>query len=432
MKDKLLWGTIFIVTFYMVFPFIFMRIMGIGVFMKGRLRGKVAFTFDDGPDPAYTPKLLDMLNRHHVQATFFVLGSKAERYPELIRRMHDEGHQIGIHNYRHTANWIMWPWTVKRKQVDRTAAIIEGITGVRPAYYRPPWGIVNLFDFLIRRHYRIVLWSLMVRDWRSDIGHEQLKQRLLEGLSDGEVVLLHDSGDTLGADSDAPEQMLMALEEVLAEADRRGLSGIRIDRMIEESAAISPAMLLSLTKRSIIAVWMLWEKLFIRLLHIEPVDRSNPLLRLRVREYQGSMPIMLDDGECIRKGDLVAELHLDNDRLFRLGALSRNTTQLAIQLIRGMEQLLPRVTERFQNDPTFRNVKGLYGISLINRGPQQLGFTVVDLPKGFFARITTWYLRILLSVIHPQGKKRLSTKSEMLVPKIVAMSKKQLVERYIA
>lgn len=83
--------------------------IGMGVHSEVGAEKEIAFTFDDGPDPCYTPELLDLLKEHGIKATFFVLGKKAKQYPELIERMHREGHQIGIHNYTHTPNWIHFP-----------------------------------------------------------------------------------------------------------------------------------------------------------------------------------------------------------------------------------------------------------------------------------------------------------------------------------
>jgi len=431
MKEKLLWGSLIFLALYMALPWILTRIMGLGVFRRGRGRGQFALTFDDGPDPVYTPKLLDLLAAHGVKATFFVLGSKAEKHPELVRRIYEEGHQIGIHNYIHLSNWLMTPWTVRRKQVERSADIVERITGERPVYYRPPWGILNLFDFLLKDQYEIILWSLMPRDWRAHRGASRLKEKILREASDGSVVLLHDSGETFGADRNAPEQMLLALQEAIPELLERGFRHVRVDAMhpIGRRTGIHS---LTLPKRMLVAVWMLWERCFLWLFNVEPVDETNPLLKLRVREYQGSQPITLSDGEEIRKGDRVLELHLDNDTLFQMGADARTSLHLAIQLVRGMEQLLPQVIRAIQNNPDYTDVKGLYGISLIHRGTRQLGFTVVDLPKGVFTSLTQIYLRILMSIIHPQGKERLKTNSEKLVPKIIAMSKKELINRYAA
>lgn len=413
---------------YMLVPWILTRIFGIGVIRRGSAAKQAALTFDDGPDPKYTPKLLNLLNKYQIKATFFVLGRKAEQHPELIRRMYKEGHQIGIHNYTHSSNWLLTPWNVRHRQVRRTSDIIESITGVRPSYYRPPWGIINLFDFLLRKQYKIVLWSSMGRDWSSSVGKNKLKSILINQTKDGSIVLLHDSGETIGADRDAPAYMLPALEEAIIELKKRDMQFIRVDEMAIEPVSVK----LGAMKRLLIAVWMLWERCFVKLFRVIPIDSNNPLLKLRVREYLGSHPISLEDGEQIRKGDLIAELHFDNQLLFNLGVDSRSSVHLAIQIIRRTELLMPQIRKLLESDPEFKGVKGLYGISLIHRGSKQLGFTVLDLPKGLFARMTRYYLRFLLYIIHPQGKDRLKSKPELLVPKIIAISKKELMNRYIA
>jgi len=122
------------------------------------------------------------------------------------------------------------PWTV-RKQIERSAAQIKSITGEQPTYYRPPWGVFNICDLLLKRQYTFVLWSLMAKDWRSRVGRTRLKSTLLSSITDGSVVLLHDCGETWGANQDAPAHMLTALEDVLAELRLRGTRCVRIDEM---------------------------------------------------------------------------------------------------------------------------------------------------------------------------------------------------------
>lgn len=218
---------------YMLIPLAITRIGGIGVTLRGRTGRKIAFTFDDGPDPVYTPRLLDLLKRKGIKATFFVLGSKAERYPEIIKRMHEEGHLIGIHNYKHHPNWLMSPRRIRSRHVIRTADIIERITNERPVFYRPPWGMLNLGDlFGLRKDFRIVLWSVMGHDWVKDPGLEPLKERILNQLEPGAIILLHDSGDTMGAERDAPELMLESLEGILDDARLQGYECLRVDDLL--------------------------------------------------------------------------------------------------------------------------------------------------------------------------------------------------------
>lgn len=219
---------IFIISFFL--PYILTAGLGIGVLKRNNHTDKIAFTFDDGPNPIYTPQLLDLLKRYKIKATFFVLGSKAEKYPDLIARIHEEGHLIGIHNYVHRSNWGMTPWGIRR-QLNKTAAIIEEITGVRPYYYRPPWGLLNLFDFLLMKQYKVVHWSVMAEDWRSKGGSEKVKTKLLRNIKPGGVILLHDCGETWGADEDAPMNTINALKTVLKELTNRGIACVRIDEM---------------------------------------------------------------------------------------------------------------------------------------------------------------------------------------------------------
>ncbi|NRD79298.1 polysaccharide deacetylase family protein [Bacillus sp. BRMEA1] len=219
---------ILIVILYTILPFLLSFGFHFKVLRQGSDPHKMALTFDDGPHPVYTPILLDLLKEHQVKATFFVVGSRAEKYPELIIRMKEEGHLIGIHNYIHRSNWLMFPWTV-REGINRTAKILENLTGDRSVYYRPPWGLLNLGDFFLLNPYRIILWSVMAEDWKSTGGSDKIKRKLLAKVSGGSVVLLHDCGDTPGADQDAPQNTIHALKDVIPIIMERGYQFVRID-----------------------------------------------------------------------------------------------------------------------------------------------------------------------------------------------------------
>jgi peptidoglycan/xylan/chitin deacetylase (PgdA/CDA1 family) len=124
----------------------------------------------------------------------------------------------------------MFPWTIRR-ELDHSASIVEEITGVRPIYYRPPWGLLNLFDFFVIKPYNIILWSVMAEDWKSKGGSEKVRKRLLNKIKNGDVILLHDSGDTLGADKDAPMNTINALHDVIKEMTAKSYTCVRIDEM---------------------------------------------------------------------------------------------------------------------------------------------------------------------------------------------------------
>lgn len=438
METLLIW-LFYISSLYAFIPGLITRLFGYRVFKHGLSKDEFALTFDDGPDHYYTPQLLDLLKRYDAKATFFVVGSNAERNPELIRRMHEDGHLIGIHNYVHKTNWLMGPGAVK-KQIQKTNKIIHEVTGKDTHYYRPPWGIVNLFDFANRSDVQIVLWSAMFSDWRKRIGAERLTKRMLKKLGGGEVFLLHDCGATLGADNEAPREMLVALERVLDEAQKRGLRSVRIDHLMEtdsklkhskaEAKAVNSAHSLSWWKRSVVALWLLWEKLFHLIFQLHTANEQNPIFHFRSRSYHGQS-VELTDGAILKTGDEVLELHFDNRKLFQMGMRSKSTVHLAIQMIRQVEKALPEIAKYVVDHPELHNVKVLYGVTMINRGSEKFGFTVTDLPKGFFASSSRIYLKFLMRVIHPDGGTRLKQAPEVLVPKLILMPIDLLMKRYL-
>jgi peptidoglycan/xylan/chitin deacetylase (PgdA/CDA1 family) len=152
----------------------------------------VALTFDDGPNPDATPLVLDALATRGVKATFFVLGRHAERWPELVRRVADEGHSIGNHGYFHRKLHLKSPGYVRRDLELGTQAI-EIASRVRPSLFRAPHGFRSPWVTSIARSLgqRTVGWSLGV--WDSDRpGVEAIATRAVEGARPGSIVLLHD------------------------------------------------------------------------------------------------------------------------------------------------------------------------------------------------------------------------------------------------
>ena len=427
MENFFLWG-FYILTFYAFLPGLISRTFGFRVFKRGRADNEIALTFDDGPDPEYTPMLLDLLKRYDAKATFFVVGIHAERHPELLQRMHAEGHVIGIHNYVHKSNWFMRPGSVKR-QIHRTSEIIRKATDVRPAYYRPPWGIVNLFDFSNLGYLQIILWSTLFGDWRKRVGVERLKKRLMKKLRPGEVLLLHDCGSTLGADREAPANMLGALEPFLAEGKNRGIKFVHITEMIritDRNKSLQRS--LGFMKRCLIYCWMGWERVFHILFRIQSGGLDS-IFHVRVVPYKGK-PLKLSDGQNIEDKDNIIELHFDNKKLFKLMSESRSMMHVAIKLIREVERAMPKLAALIASHKKFEHVRGLYGISMINKGAEQFGFSVLELPPGLFDKMTRVYLKLLLQVLHPSGKQRVKEQGTKLSPRIIAMSMEEFQRRY--
>jgi peptidoglycan/xylan/chitin deacetylase (PgdA/CDA1 family) len=165
-----------------------------------RKPGELALTFDDGPNPAWTPRLLDELARYEIKATFFLLGSRAEAEPELVRRIATAGHTIGNHSWSHP-NLALASGDRVLMELMRTSASIEELTGAPVRFFRPPFGARRPAVLRIARHLglRPVLWNAMTSDW-SGMAAEQIVQRLsaridnLERRGWAANIVLHDGG----------------------------------------------------------------------------------------------------------------------------------------------------------------------------------------------------------------------------------------------
>jgi peptidoglycan-N-acetylglucosamine deacetylase len=162
----------------------------------------VSLTFDDGPNPRATPAILDVLRREGVHATFFVLGRHAERWPELVRRMADEGHQLGNHGYWHRKLHRRSPAYVRDDLRRGTAAIVHASGGVAPKVFRAPHGFRSPWVTPIAASLgqRTIGWTLGVWD-SAKPGPEQIASRALHGMHPGAILLLHD-GDGYDAEGD--------------------------------------------------------------------------------------------------------------------------------------------------------------------------------------------------------------------------------------
>lgn len=153
----------------------------------------VALTFDDGPHPTHTPKLLNTLKRYNVKATFYVTGTNAARYPHLVRRMVAEGHEVGNHTYTHP-NLTTLSDAQVRSQIDRSITAISSATGVKPRTFRPPYGALTTRQRLWINStygYPIVFWSVDPKDWK-DRNASTVTSRLVAGVKNGSILLLHD------------------------------------------------------------------------------------------------------------------------------------------------------------------------------------------------------------------------------------------------
>ncbi|QHT59992.1 polysaccharide deacetylase family protein [Paenibacillus lycopersici] len=157
---------------------------------------KVALTFDDVPDPRYTPQVLEVLARHKVKATFFVVGQRAAAHPALVRRMVNEGHIIGNHSLNHPVFSRISLYAMQQ-QILRTDWTLRTLTGYSPRYVRPPYGEIMpaQVEWLRSRGYTVVNWDVDSEDWRS-LDSQTILINIKRTLQPGSIILQHAGGGT--------------------------------------------------------------------------------------------------------------------------------------------------------------------------------------------------------------------------------------------
>lgn len=192
-------------------------------------RRAIALTFDDGPDPEVTPRVLDALAQAGVRATFFLIGERARRHPDLVRRIVAEGHLVGNHSWDHAALPLRGRAAIAA-DLARTQDAIEHACGVRPAWFRPPYGLRDPRVLAEARELgmRTSLWSVSPRDWQ-DPGSDAIVVRTLSVIEPGDIVLLHDgSAEHAGGHPDTAQ----ALPRLVRELRERGYEAIRLDEIL--------------------------------------------------------------------------------------------------------------------------------------------------------------------------------------------------------
>jgi peptidoglycan/xylan/chitin deacetylase (PgdA/CDA1 family) len=199
---------------------------------------RFALTFDDGPSPRTTPRVLDLLAEHDARATFFVLGRHVRRHPEIVRRAASEGHEIGLHGEGHLPLPLL-PRRVVERHLASASHLVAEITGRAPRVYRPPFGILTpaLARILRELGYLPVLGDVYPEDPRRP-GVERIVRRVLPRLTGGSILILHDAS-ALG-DFDRG-QTIAAVDAILGEATRRGLAATTVGELAARAGVTLPA-----------------------------------------------------------------------------------------------------------------------------------------------------------------------------------------------
>lgn len=188
----------------------------------------IAMTFDDGPHPKNTPRLLDMLRQRNIKATFYVVGRMVDLYPAVVRRIVAEGHEIGNHSYTHNSFTKMSDAQV-RQELDKTRDAIARASGVQPRTLRPPYGALRQSQrawIFSEYGYPTILWSVDPLDWKRP-GPSTVTSRILSATKPGSIVLAHD------LHSSTVDAMPATLDGLL----RKGYKFVTVSQLL----AMSPA-----------------------------------------------------------------------------------------------------------------------------------------------------------------------------------------------
>lgn len=189
----------------------------------------VALTFDDGPDPKYTPLILETLHRNGVPATFFVLGSQADRYPKVMQWIKKAGHEIGNHGYHHFDLNKLTEQEIY-DEIKRAEKSIYRTTGILSQYYRPPGGVMthDVVNAVQSSGYDLIHWSVDPRDWSLERTASIIANSVKKNVTSGDIVLFHDGGLN-------QRQTLAALQDLITDLRARGYKFVTVSQLMDES-----------------------------------------------------------------------------------------------------------------------------------------------------------------------------------------------------
>ena len=188
---------------------------------------EIALSFDDGPVQQYTPEVLQVLKQHNIKAAFFCIGNRISNNEELLKQLHEEGHIIGNHSFTHSAWFDLFSHKRMSEELEMTDNAIKKITGCRPRFFRPPYGVINpsVKKAIIKGNYIPLGWSM--RSYDTVIKNEQkLFKRITRSVKPGDIFLFHDTSKTT----------LNILPIFIQHLQQKGFSIVRLDKLLDIDA----------------------------------------------------------------------------------------------------------------------------------------------------------------------------------------------------
>jgi peptidoglycan-N-acetylglucosamine deacetylase len=213
-------------------------ILGLRMFADAIIRGPkdakgIVLTFDDGPDPVHTRKVLDILDKADAKATFFVIGHKAERHPEVVKEIVKRGHEVGVHGYEHDRLFSLRGSRRVRKDLEKAVKVLEKITKKRPTLFRPPIGHTNptIARIADQLELTVIGWTAAGYDGIASAKANMVASRVERLLDDGVIVLLHDAAER----DDHEPVITKALPQILDAANAKNLKVTRLTDWLDDA-----------------------------------------------------------------------------------------------------------------------------------------------------------------------------------------------------
>ena len=197
------------------------------LYTGNRYLPEIALTFDDGPNPYYTPQVLAVLQRYGVKATFFCIGRQVASYPDLVKKEYADGNLVGNHSWSHP-NLALLSSDEIDSQINLTSNVIQQVIGVRPTLFRPPYGVVNarVLSKANLLGLTTIIWSDEARDWTTP-GTSVIVSRILSLAGDGAIILMHDGGGDRS-------QTVAALPTIITTLRLRGYQFVTLQQMLKD------------------------------------------------------------------------------------------------------------------------------------------------------------------------------------------------------
>jgi peptidoglycan-N-acetylglucosamine deacetylase len=197
------------------------------VFLNGPNKKMVALTFDDGPEPMITPKIIAALKQENVKGTFFFIGEKVQKYPYIVKSTYKNGNVISSHNFRHDV-LTKKTETELHQDLDKASEAIRQVIGKSPALLRPPYGEIDdkVVNAIKKDHYKIILWSIDTLDW-SNRDQAMIQQNVLDNVRNGDIILMHTDNYTI--------ETAKAVPTIIKELKRRGFQIVDVATLLNTS-----------------------------------------------------------------------------------------------------------------------------------------------------------------------------------------------------